>query len=217
MDIQVRKAIPYEEVNTAILRQALSHYASPDDKIGDMVYRGELLRVRKGLYAIAPEYRQSPLSLEILANILYGPSYISLEYTLSWYGMIPERVTEMTSVCIGRSRVFPTDVGVFSYCSINKTAYTEGYSLTTIPDGRSFLMATREKALVDIIENRRNIPIRSKKEMGIRLLRDLRMDESTVLELNVEQVRHYASLYSSVKTKLLVDFLIDLNRGMQNE
>jgi len=217
MDIQVRKAIPYEEVDTATLRQALSRYSSPDDKIGDMVRRGELIRVRKGLYAVAPGYRQTPLSLEILANTLYGPSYLSLEYALSWYGMIPERVSELTSICLGRSRVFSTEVGNFSYCSVKKKAYTEGYDLTAIPDGRSYLMATREKALVDIIENRRNVPIRSRKEMGARLLEDLRIDEFALLELNVERVARYASCYGSLKTKLLVSFLMFLSGGVRSE
>jgi len=54
MDFRIRKAIPYEEVDIATLRQALSHYASCDDKIGDMVHRGELIRVRKGL-SVSPE------------------------------------------------------------------------------------------------------------------------------------------------------------------
>jgi len=72
-------------------------------------------------------------------------------------------------------------------------------------------MATREKALVDLVENRRNVSIRSKKEMRMRFLEDLRMDELTLLELNVERVAHYTSLYGSAKTKLLVNFLMDLN------
>jgi predicted transcriptional regulator of viral defense system len=210
MDVQVRKAIPYEEVDTATLRQALSRYASPDDKIGDMVIHGELLRVRKGLYAVAPEYRRSPLSQEILANILYGPSYLSLEYALSWYGMIPERVTELTSICLGRSRFYSTAVGNFSYCSAKKTAYVEGYDLTALPDGRTFLMATKEKALVDLIEHRRSVLIRSKKDMQARLLEDLRVDEWTLSELNVERVERFASLYGSAKTKLLAHFLKEL-------
>ena len=211
MDIQVRKAIPYEEVDTATLRQALSRYSSPDDKIGDMVRRGELIRVRKGLYAVADGYRQSPLSLEILANTIYGPSYLSFEYALSWYGMIPERVSELTSVCLGRSRVFSTEVGNFSYCSIKKTAYVEGYTLITMPDERKYLMATREKALVDLVENRRGISIRSRKEMRTLLLEDLRVDEKALMELSVERTARFASCYGSAKMKLLAGFLMDLN------
>ena len=146
MDVQTRRAIPFEEADTATLRQALSHYANPDNKIGDLVRRGEILRVHKGLYAIAPEFRQAPLSLEILANRIYGPSYLSLEYALSWYSMIPERVTELTSVCLGRSRSFSTAVGVFSYVGIKREAYSEGFDRIDLPKGRTFLMATRKGA-----------------------------------------------------------------------
>ena len=207
MDIQTRKKLPYEEVDTATLRQALAHYASPDDKIGDMVSRGELLRLRRGLYAVSPASRRSALSLEILANALYGPSYLSLEYALSWYGMIPERVTELTSVCLGRSRSFATAVGTFSYCSLKKLAYVDGFDIMPLDDGRSFLMAVREKALVDLVENRRHVRIASMKDMAVRLLEDMRMDESTLWELNLERVEAFAAHYGSVKTNLLVRFL----------
>ena len=108
MDVQTRRAIPFEEADTATLRQALSHYANPDNKIGDLVRRGEILRVHKGLYAIAPEFRQAPLSLEILANRMYGPSYLSLEYALSWYSMIPERGVD---VRLPRAVSFVLDCG----------------------------------------------------------------------------------------------------------
>lgn len=207
MDIQTRKKLPYEEADTATLRQALSHYASPDDKIGDMVSRGELLRLRRGLYAVSPAYRRSALSLEILANILYGPSYLSLEYALSWYGMIPERVTELTSVCLGRSRSFVTAVGNFSYCSVKRAVYADGFDVISLDDERSFLMAVREKALVDWVENRRQARIASMSDMAVRLLDDMRMDESTLMELNLERVEGFAVRYGSVKTGLLVKFL----------
>jgi predicted transcriptional regulator of viral defense system len=212
MDVRTRKAIPFEEVDTATLRQALSKYKSPDDKIGDMVRCGELLRVRRGLYAVARDCRQTFLSLEVLANILYGPSYISLEYALSWYGMIPERVSELTAVCLGRSRSFETGVGNFSYCSIKKAAYIEGYDLVFMSDKRSFLMATREKALVDLIENRRDVLIRSRKDMKVRLLEDLRINEAMLSELDIGRVERLASLYCSARTKLLSDSLRDLRR-----
>ena len=217
MDVQTRKAIPFEEVDTATLRQALSHYANPDNKIGDMVRRGELLRVHKGLYAIAPSLRQSPLSLEVLANRVYGPSYLSLEYALSWYSMIPERVTELTSVCLGRSRSFRTPVGVFSYASIKREAYSDGFDIVDLPDGRTFLMATREKALVDLIEVRRNVPIRSRKDMAERLVEDLRIEESTLLSLDIERIEYFATLYGTAKASLLADCLRSLSGREQDE
>lgn len=210
MDVQTRKAIPFEEVDTATLRQALSRYANPDNKIGDMVRRGEILRVHKGLYAVAPSLRQGPLSLEILANRVYGPSYLSLEYALSWYSMIPERVTELTSVCLGRSRSFRTPVGVFSYASIKKEAYSKGFGIVDLPDGRTFLMATREKALVDLIEVRRNIVLRSHKDMEEHLIENLRIEETALLGLDIERVEYFAALYGTTKARLLADCLRNL-------
>lgn len=212
MNTETRKKIPFEQVDTATLRQALSHYASPDDKIGDMVRRGEIVRLRRGLYAISPAYRNAPLSLEILANTLYGPSYLSLEYALSYYGVIPERTVELTSVCLGRSRRFETPVGIFSYCSIKKTAYADGFDLVLLSDGRSYLMAWPEKALVDWIVNRRT-SVFSEKEMGERLLEDMRMDESTLLGLDRKRIEMFANRYASGRAKLLARFLKKMSGG----
>lgn len=217
MDILTRKAIPFEEADIAVLRQALSHYSNPDDKIGEMVRRGELLRLRRGLYAVAPQYRQNPLSLEILANLIYGPSYISLEYALSWYGMIPERVSEVTSVCRGRSRIFQTPVARFSYTSIPKKAYVQGYDLIEQSDHRTFLMATREKALIDLIETQRTIRLRSLKDVERRLLEDLRMDEALLMTLDLKRFEHLANLYGSARLKLLTDFLKNMMGGSRDE
>jgi len=38
-----------------------------------------------------------------------------------------------------------------------------------MPDGRFFIVATREKALVTTVENRRKVPVRSVKDMEKRL------------------------------------------------
>jgi IS5 family transposase len=78
-------------------------------------------------------------------------------------------------------------------------------------------MATREKALVDLIENRRNIAIRSVKQMRTRLIEDLRIDESKLFEFNLERAVYYASLYGSVKTMLLAEFLMDLKGEIRSE
>lgn len=217
MDTQVRSAIPFEDVDTGMLRQALSGYASPDDKIGEMVRRGELLRLRRGLYAVAPVVRREALSLEVLANRIYGPSYLSMEYALSWHSMIPERVNELTSLCLGRSRIFSTDVGTFSYVSVTQRAYAEGYDLFDLPDGRHFLMAVREKALVDIVANRRNVSLTTEREMEARLLEDLRMDAGMLLDLDIRRIEHFAVLYGTRKTELLVKFLRKMAKGYGNE
>jgi hypothetical protein len=36
----------------------------------------------QGIYVFGERYRRSPFSREVLANMIYGPSYISLDYAL---------------------------------------------------------------------------------------------------------------------------------------
>ena len=82
--------------------------------------------MKKGLYIFGEEYRRKPYSREILANLIYGPSYISLDYALQHYGLIPERVEAITSVARGRSRKFSTPIGLFTYRMIPLNAFRIG-------------------------------------------------------------------------------------------
>jgi predicted transcriptional regulator of viral defense system len=77
--------------------------------------KGVVVRVKKGLYIFGDEYRIRPFSRESLANLIYGPSIISLESALSFHGLIPERVATVTSVTPKRSKRFTTPVGCFVY------------------------------------------------------------------------------------------------------
>ena len=78
-------------------------------------------------------------------------------------------------------------------------------------------MATREKALVDVIEVRRNVALRSRRDMEKRLAEDLRIDESELLGLDLGRVGRFAVSYGTAKTSLLVDFLRSLQRRGQDE
>jgi len=82
-----------------------------------------------------------------IANKLYMPSYISLEFALSYHGVIPETVYEITSVTSKATRRFETLGKVFSYRKIKKVAYT-GYEIQK-QHGLSFYIADAEKAFVD--------------------------------------------------------------------
>ena len=90
----------------------------------------------------------APISRELLANLIYGPSYISLDYALSYHGLIPERVETVTSVTLGRSRTFTTPYGMFSYRRLSQSRYAVGGLLAEHGD-LSFLIASPEKALAD--------------------------------------------------------------------
>mgnify|MGYP001572111654 FL=1 len=105
--------------------------------------RGFIAQIKRGLYvfpdALPPDV--------YIANKLYSPSYISLEFALSYHGVIPENVYEITSVTTKATRHFETLGKIFSYRKIKKTAYT-GYGIEK-QGGFSLYIADVEKAFVD--------------------------------------------------------------------
>jgi predicted transcriptional regulator of viral defense system len=113
--------------------------------VSRLVSRGELQRVRRGLFVFGPDYRKQPLNLMPIANILYGPSYVSLDWALSYHQLIPERVVEVTSVTLKRTKYFRTPIGRFSYRKIPSSVFP----MDLIFIEGAFLIASPEKALVD--------------------------------------------------------------------
>ena len=213
----IRKAIPQEEFDYQTLLDCLKNYARPRDKISDLLRKGSIIRIKKGLYIFGDEYRRRPFSREILGNLIYGPSYISLDYALQHYGLIPERVEAVTSVTTGRSRRFPTSVGLFTYRMIPVEAFRIGMDQIEIGDGRAFLMATPAKALADKLYDVRGIAIQSQKEMSNYLETNLRIDLAALQELKPMELDAIALRYQSRKIRLLSDLVRRLHRPAQKE
>ena len=100
MEAPLRKRIGREEFDYPALMAALRGFANPHAKITSLLDKGEIVRVKKGLYVFGEHYRLRPYSRELLANLAYGPSFISLDYALARHGLIPERVEALTSVIV---------------------------------------------------------------------------------------------------------------------
>ena len=109
---------------------------------------GRLLRLKKGFYALRDSDSQRSLSALELADPLYRPSYISLEWALSRYGIIPEAVGTITSVTQLKTATFQNHFGKFDYKHIAPD-YFFGYVQETKPV--PYFLATPEKALLDFI------------------------------------------------------------------
>ena len=201
--LTLRQRIEYEEFDYQILLDVLREYARPRDKISNLLEKGIIVRVKKGLYVFSAAYRRRPASREILANLIYGPSYISLEYALHYHGLIPERVEALTSVAHGRSRTFDTPIGTFSYRGIPGRAFRTGMDRVDLDDGRSFLIATPEKALADKIVEDRGTGIRTQTELKDYLLNTLRIDPTGLRELVPERLLDIAECYRSRRVKML--------------
>lgn len=198
---------PREEFDYQTLLDVLKDYARPRDKITDLIRKGIIIRVKKGLYVLGDRFRTRPYSRELLANLVYGPSYISLEYALQYYGMIPERVEAVTSVTTGRSRRFMTPLGLFIYRNIPLSAFHIGMTRIEYDDTTAFLMATPEKALCDKIRNDQNSGLRSLKDMRHYLIEGLRIDEASLADLIPGSIDEIARHYNSGKVRLLHKFI----------
>jgi len=167
-------------LRTANLYTMLAKYNSPKDKIAYMEKKKEIIRIKKGLYVSSPAIHKQLLSRELIANHLYGPSYVSLETALSFYGIIPERTETMRSITFKRSKKFKTSLGLFEYQSIPSKIYPIGFRQEFVQDNYAYLIATPEKALCDLLLATANLKFSSKKSMLNFLEQDLRVDLSAV-------------------------------------
>lgn len=176
-------------------------YSNPQCKIHSLTKNGKLIPLKRGLYendANTPGY--------LLANSLLGPSYISFEYALSYYGLIPERVVTYTSATFGKNKKieYNNAFGTFTYRDIPKQVFPYHYTRQLSGD-RPYLIATREKALCDqlCIE----IPIRGLNDFKEYLFDGMRIDEDLFQELEFEKIKRIAPLYHRTNLDQLVKLI----------
>lgn len=112
--------------------------------------KGLILKLRKGVYILNRSDRKIEPSDMYLANQFYAPSYISLEYALSFYGLIPERVYDVTSVTTKKTLHFSNSIGNFNYRHIMPSAF-KGFKIIKDHSGLDVFMAEPEKAVVDFL------------------------------------------------------------------
>lgn len=211
------KSIPFEEFDYQTLLDVVHGYARPRMKISAMLAKGDIVRVKKGLYILGESLRRRQYCRELLANLIYGPSYISLDYALHYHGLIPERAETVTSVTCGRSRSFDTPVGAFSYRRIPLAAFRTGMDRVELDDGRSYLIAVPEKALADRVVADRGAGLSTQKALRDYLLANLRMETADLVRLDPVRLAGIAQCYRSRSIKLLADLVRSLNKGHANE
>lgn len=149
--LDLHRTIGREEFDYPQLVSALSHYEAVQQKIHELLKSGIIIRVKKGLYAFGPKIRQKPISKESLANLIYGPSCISMEYALSYHQLIPERVEIITSVTPKKNKEFSTPIGLFTYKHLSISKYPFGIEQRWLDPQHPILIASPEKAICDYI------------------------------------------------------------------
>ena len=170
------------------IRGCFSDLSAPEKKIRALEKTGELIRLKRNLYIVNKELTGKETDVRLCANHLYGPSYVSLQWALRYYGMIPEQVFVLTSATIRRSRSFQTPMGRFSFMQVSPAYFPIGVESRT-EGGVGFLMASREKALCDTILHEHFVPHQSMKALAAYLEEDLRLDMDILSELDAEIIR----------------------------
>jgi predicted transcriptional regulator of viral defense system len=188
-------------ISNSVVKSKLNNYSNKNNKISRDIKDGKLFKIITGLYETnknTPGY--------LLASSIYGPSYISFEYALSYYGLIPERVTTITCATLNKKKKkqYNTNFGVFTYRDIPPLAYPEEIILVT--EGEyTYQIATCEKALCDKLYTLK--PIKNYKELEIMLFSDLRIDMESFSSLDVEKIERLSTLYRKKNIKLLAKYM----------
>ena len=184
-----------------MILEELKQYKAPANKLNRMVKKGDYIPIIKGLYetdGTVPGY--------VLAGSIYGPSYLSFEFALSYYGLIPEAVYVFTSATYEKRKQkrYETPFGVFTYRDVPSNVYSDGIRFER-EDAYFYQIASPEKALCDKLYTMP--PVSNKKELRLLLFEDLRIDEQEFEKLSIEVIRQIGSEYNCTNVKMLVKLL----------
>lgn len=201
----LRAMVVAEEFDYPLLMNCLKGYSKPRDRVTRWLKSGAITRVKKGLYVFGEKYRRGPICLSSLANLIYGPSYISKEYALAFYGLIPERVELITCMTTQKTKTFITPVGNFSYAHLDLKKYTPGICLKEIDEAHFCLIASPEKALADLIATQKSIA--SPEELREHLTENMRIDFEALRTLHRQHLKTIAAAYQNKVVTWLYDII----------
>lgn len=192
-------------ITSEIAKKKLSNYSNKNNKISRDIMDGKLFKIVTGLYET--NCNTAPY---LLASSIYGPSYISFEYALSIYGLIPERVNTITSATFNKkkSKQYNTKFGFFTYRDVPIMAYPEEIILKT--EGvYSYQIASPEKALCDKLYILS--PLNNYNNLENMLFNDLRIDMDEFKKLDNNKIEKLSNLYHSSNVELLSKYMRRVN------
>lgn len=170
----------------------LRDFQAPRDKLHRLCESGEIIQVKRGLYIAGTPGGVGAVDPRVLSGLVYGPSYVSLETAFAHYGMIPERVEEITCMTSKRARSFDTPVGRFRYLPVPERAYAVGLTRESAKGG-AYLLALPEKAICDRVAQARGLT--AQRDVPAFLLADLRIEEDRLDELDAGLIESIATAY----------------------
>ncbi|HIT71151.1 MAG TPA: hypothetical protein IAD08_04460 [Candidatus Scatovivens faecipullorum] len=188
-------------VTNNIIKMNLINYSNQNTKIAREVKNGKYFKIINGLYetdASTPGY--------LLAGCIYGPSYLSFDFALAYYDLIPERVVNYTCATFNKKKKkeYHTNFGNFFYRDVPKEVYPYGINLIKESE-YYYQIATPEKALCDKLYT--IPPLANIQDIRTLLIDDLRIDKSDLKKLNYNDIEKLEELYHSTNVTLLKKYL----------
>lgn len=188
-------------VSNNIQKDKYKNYNNKNTKLTRDVKAGKLIKIKRGLYETNPN-----TPAYYLANFIYGPSYISFDFALSYYGLIPERVETVTCATFNKNKkkVYDTPFGTLIYRDVPERVFPF-YVDVIEENGYIFHLATKEKALSDKLYTLN--PVKNIEQMKMLLLFDLRIDEEELKKLDIDVIENLSEIYHSTNVLLLYKYL----------
>jgi predicted transcriptional regulator of viral defense system len=177
------------EPNKIYLKILLSRYEK----------KNRVIRLKKGMY-VTKDYldemeKKNFFSFysEFLANILYQPSYLSLDYVLYEHNLLTEVPKNFTSVTTNKTTSFSNALGNFFYHKIKNDLFC-GFLILKEGDFTVF-KATKAKSLFDFLYLRKNEIINEKS------IEELRLNLGNLSKNELKEFGKYVKLEGSKKMK----------------
>lgn len=202
--IHAEQPLPHQ-----LLMSWLRGYKRPNDKISVLKAQGILEPLKKGLYIAGSAVTDKKPDVMLIANHLLGPSYVSMETALSYYGLIPERVYETSSMTTKASRSFNTVMGLFTYTRLSLPYYSFGLQMLRLPSNQYAIIASPEKALCDKIVTTSGLTLRGIRNAYHYLVDDMRIDESALKDLNTNMIKEWLNDAPKRNSLLMVVKMIE--------
>ncbi len=170
-------------------------------QLSNWVDKKYLIRLKNGLYVIS--IRKENLKNEFIAYNLYQPSYVSLEWVLAKYGLIPEIIYNCTSITNKTTRTFKNAFGAFIFRHLKKELFF-GYK-EEIDNNQTYLIAEPEKALLDYLY------LNSSKINNQDDVDGLRFNHSSLKELDYKKIKRYSRKFNSKKLEKILNLIFKSN------
>ena len=159
-DLDILEKILVEKgriVNHTVLSSNFSHLSNINNKISSLIKKGWLIKLKRGLYYISKlgSLGYTSVSNYIIANKIGEDSFISFEAALKFHGLFDQGLRKYKSISKKQYLDKNLEGASYIYVVVKDKDYF-GYEAEKV-DGGNAKIATKERALLDLIEYQKTV------------------------------------------------------------